>query len=111
MLGTTNESGGILARFAQNQNIDEPLAESNSTGTSFYEADGLGSITPLTNGAGSVAQTYTYDSFGNATHSTGSLVTPFQYTVLWLTCEASIRLANQKGQCHMPNRKSSPHLL
>ena len=77
---TTNQSGGILSRFAQGQNIDEPLGESASGTTSYYEADGLGSITSLTNGAGAVAQTYTYDSFGNITHSTGSLANPFQYT-------------------------------
>lgn len=73
-------SGGILSRFAQGQNIDEPLAESTSGATDYYEADGLGSITSLTNGTGTIAQTYTYDSFGNVTHSTGSLVNPFQYT-------------------------------
>jgi len=77
---TTNQSGGILSRFAQGQNIDEPLAESNSSGTYFYEQDGLGSVTSLTNGTGQLAQTYTYDSFGNTTHSTGSLTNPFQYT-------------------------------
>ena len=77
---TTNQSGGILSRFAQRQNIDEPLAEYTSSGIDYYEADGLGSITSLTNGVGTVAQTYTYDSFGNVTHSTGSLPNPFQYT-------------------------------
>lgn len=77
---TTNSSGGILSRFAQGQNVDEPLAESASGATDYYEADGLGSITSLTNGTGTVAQTYTYDSFGNVTHSTGSLANPFQYT-------------------------------
>lgn len=44
------------------------------------EGDGLGSITSLTNGSGTVAQTYTYDSCGNAMHSTGSLANPFLYT-------------------------------
>lgn len=77
---TTNSSGGILSRFAQGQNIDEPLAESASGATDYYEADGLGSITSLTNGTGTIAQTYTYDSFGNVTHSTGTLVNPLQYT-------------------------------
>lgn len=48
--------------------------------TSFYEADGLGSITSLTNSAGTVAQSYTFDSFGNQTASSGSLTNPFQYT-------------------------------
>jgi RHS repeat-associated protein len=51
-----------------------------SSTTSFYQADGLGSITSLSNTTGSLAQTYTFDSFGNQTASSGSLTNPFQYT-------------------------------
>jgi len=50
------------------------------TTKSFYEADGLGSITSLSNSAGVLAQTYTYDSFGNETASSGSLTNFFRYT-------------------------------
>ena len=46
----------------------------------FYEQDGLGSITSLTGSSGSLAQTYTYDSFGNQTASSGSLTNFFRYT-------------------------------
>jgi RHS repeat-associated protein len=59
---------------------DEPLAMLRSSATSYYHADGLGSITSLSNAAGSVVQTYTFDSFGKQTSSTGSLTNPFQYT-------------------------------
>src|SRR5271156_4793980 len=48
--------------------------------TSFYNPDALGSVTSLSNSAGSIANTYTYDSFGKLTASTGSLVNPFRYT-------------------------------
>ena len=48
--------------------------------TSYYEADGLGSVSSLSNSAGALANTYTYDSFGKLTASTGTLVNPFQYT-------------------------------
>ena len=51
-----------------------------SGSTSYYHADGLGSISSLSNSAGSIANTYTYDSFGKLTASTGSLVNPFRYT-------------------------------
>ena len=51
-----------------------------SSATSYYHADGLGSISSLSNAAGSIASTYTYDSFGKQTASTGSLVNPFRYT-------------------------------
>lgn len=47
--------------------------------TSYYEADGLGTITSLTASNGTVAQSYTYDSFGNTTNSTGTLTNFFQY--------------------------------
>ncbi|MFI5058373.1 MAG: RHS repeat domain-containing protein [Candidatus Acidiferrales bacterium] len=75
-----DQNGAVLARYTRTQNIDEPLAELRSGTTSFYEADGLGSITSLSNGAGALANTYTYDSFGKLTASTGSLTNPFRYT-------------------------------
>jgi len=70
----------VVARYSQTQNIDEPLAMLRSAGTNFYEADGLGSATSLTNANGTLAQTYTFDSFGKQTVSSGSLANPFQYT-------------------------------
>jgi RHS repeat-associated protein len=76
----TNSSGAVVARYEDTQNIDEPLAMLRGGATSYYHADGLGSITSLSNAAGSIAQTYTFDSFGKLTASTGSLVNPFQYT-------------------------------
>ncbi|PYX58508.1 MAG: hypothetical protein DMG76_08595 [Acidobacteria bacterium] len=76
----TNSSGAVVARYEPTQNIDEPLAMLRSGATSYYHADGLGSVTSLSNAAGSIANTYTYDSFGKLTASTGSLVNPFRYT-------------------------------
>jgi len=76
----TNSSGAVVARYEGTQNIDEPLAMLRSGATSYYHADGLGSITSLSSSAGAIANTYTYDSFGKLTASTGSLVNPFQYT-------------------------------
>jgi uncharacterized protein RhaS with RHS repeats len=76
----TNASGGVVARYTRGENIDEPLAMLRSSTTSYYEADGLGSVTSLSNSAGSLAQTYTLDSFGNQTASSGTLTNPFRYT-------------------------------
>jgi len=75
-----NSSGTEVGSYSQGLNIDEPLAMERSSTASFYEADGLGSITSLSNSAGSLAQTYTFDSFGKQTAATGSLTNPFQYT-------------------------------
>ena len=76
----TNSSGTAVARYSDGLNIDEPLAMLRSSATSYYDADGLGSITSLGNAAGTLAQTYTFDSFGKQTASSGSLTNPFQYT-------------------------------
>jgi len=80
LIEETNSSGTVVARYTQTQDIDEPLAMLRSSATSYYNADGLGSITSLTNSSGAAAETYTYDSFGKVTASSGSLVNPFQYT-------------------------------
>ena len=80
LIEETNAAGGVVARYEQTQNIDEPLAILRSSTTSYFHADGLGSVTSLSNAAGSIAGTYTYDSFGKLTASIGSLVNPFQYT-------------------------------
>ena len=79
LIDTMNSSGSIVAGYTQTQNIDEPLAERRSGGSSYYEADGLGSITSLSSSAGAVANSYTYDSFGGVTNFTGTLRNLFQY--------------------------------
>jgi RHS repeat-associated protein len=75
-----DQNGNVLARYAATQNIDEPLAELRSSTTSYYSQDGLGSVTSLTTHAGALGNTYTYDSFGKLTASTGSIANRFQYT-------------------------------
>jgi len=79
LIEETNSSGTAVARYAHGPNIDEPLAMLRSSTTSYYSADGLGSVTSLTNSAGAAAQTYTYDSLGNIVATTGSLTNSFRY--------------------------------
>jgi uncharacterized protein RhaS with RHS repeats len=69
----------VLARYTESLSIDDPLAQLRAGSTSYYEADGLGSITSLSNSGGTVAASYTYDSFGNMTASTGSTTNPLRY--------------------------------
>ncbi|HVS89750.1 MAG TPA: RHS repeat-associated core domain-containing protein [Candidatus Acidoferrum sp.] len=90
LIEETNSSGVVVARYEDTQNIDEPLAELRSGVTSFYEADGLGSITSLSNSAGALANTYTYDSYGKQTASTGTLTNPFRYTAREFDTETSL---------------------
>lgn len=80
VLEEVDGSGNVVARYVQNSGLDEPLAETRGSTTSYYEADGLGSITSLSNSSGALASTYTYDSFGNVTASSGTVTNPIQYT-------------------------------
>jgi RHS repeat-associated protein len=75
-----NATGAVVARYADTPHIDDPLAMLRSSTTSYYETDGLGTVTSLSNATGALAQTYTLDSFGNQTASSGSLTNPFKFT-------------------------------
>lgn len=85
-----NATGAVVARYAQGQNLDQPLAVLRSGTTNYYEADGLGSVTSLTNPTGALAETYTLDSFGKQTGSSGSLINPFRYTSRELDTETNV---------------------
>jgi RHS repeat-associated protein len=75
-----DSSGTLVARYTQGVGIDEPLAMLRSGVTSYYEADGLGSITSLTNTTGAISASYQYDSYGQIVGSTGALSNALTYT-------------------------------
>jgi len=85
-----NAAGAVVARYVDSLHIDDPLAMVRSSATNYYETDGLGTVTSLSNGAGSLAQTYTFDSFGKQTASSGSLTNPFQFTGREFDTETSL---------------------
>ncbi len=85
-----DNAGNVLARYTQGTRIDEPLAQYLSSTASFYDADGLGSITSLTNSTGALADSYIYNAFGTQVATTGSLVNPFQYTARELDNETGL---------------------
>jgi len=72
-------SGTVVVRYTQSKRVDEPLSEVRQSTASYYEQDGLGSVTSLSNTSGALANTYTYDSFGKLTASTGTMANSFQY--------------------------------
>jgi RHS repeat-associated protein len=80
LIETTNASGSEAASYTHGPGIDEPFAELQLGTTSFYDQDGLGSITSLSSSTGTLVNAYTYDSFGNIANSTGTVHNPFQYT-------------------------------
>ena len=92
-LGTTNylydgysaveeadNSGNVLARYTQGTRLDEPLSALRAATTSYYLPDGLGSVTSLSNSAGALAGTYSYDAFGKLLAFTGTIGNAFQFT-------------------------------
>jgi hypothetical protein len=70
LIEETNSAGAVVAAYSDGLDIDEPLAMLRFSTTSYYQADGLGSVSSLTSSAGSLANTYTYYSFGNIANST-----------------------------------------
>jgi RHS repeat-associated protein len=73
-------SGNILARYVQGFGIDQPLAVTRGSSTNYYEADGLGSITSLSNSSAALANTYTYASYETLTSSSGTVTNQYRFT-------------------------------
>ncbi len=90
MAEEVDATGSAMARYAMGPGIDQPLAMLRSGATSYYQADGLGSITSLTDASGSLAASYTYDSFGKPVTSSGTLINPFRYTGRELDAETGL---------------------
>lgn len=83
-------TGTAAARYSMGPGIDQPFAVLRGGVTSYYQADGLGSVTSLTDASGSLAATYTYDAFGKAILSTGTVVNPLRYTGRELDAETGL---------------------
>jgi RHS repeat-associated protein len=75
-----DSSGAVQAEYTQGSGIDEPLAMLRGASSHYYEADGLGSVTSLTDSGGTVGETYKYDAYGNLTSGGTTLNNPFRYT-------------------------------
>ncbi len=105
LIEETNASGGVVARYTQTTDkIDEPVAMLRSGATSYYQADGLGSITSLSSTAGALAQTYTFDSFGKQVSSSGSLINPFQFTSREFDTETNLYYFRERYYDPQPGR-------
>jgi RHS repeat-associated protein len=58
--------GATSLRYVHGLGFDEPLAREDGTGAStYYHADGLGSVVRRTSQAGAVVHEYRYDAWGN----------------------------------------------
>lgn len=74
-----DNAGNRQARYTHGPGIDEPLGVSR--GGSYYSlhADGLGSITRMTDSGGTTVNTYRYDAWGRTTSESGTLPNPYRY--------------------------------
>ena len=79
-----------LARYTHGPGIDEPLIMERGSESFFYHADGLGSVTELTDSLGFVAQAYVYDSYGQVKTQFGVIPNPYTYTARELDTETGL---------------------
>lgn len=79
----------LQANYTHGPDTDEPLVMNRVGVDYFYQADGLGSITELTDSTGTIVQSYIYDSFGNFNvfdqsgamiSPSGGIANPYTYT-------------------------------
>ena len=70
------DASGVAA-YLRSPFIDEPLIRN---GSEFYLADTLNSTVGLSDSAGSVATSYSYEPFGNASIQGAASTNPFQFT-------------------------------
>ena len=89
----------LMARYTNGPGIDKPLIMDRDLDTSgtfedkerfSYQADGLGSITELTDSTGTVVQAYVYDSFGQIVQQVGIEPNPYTYTGRELDVESGL---------------------
>ncbi|HTT18428.1 MAG TPA: hypothetical protein VMG82_05760 [Candidatus Sulfotelmatobacter sp.] len=73
-------AGSTLATFVQELAIDAPLSMLRSSVATYFERDGLGSVTSLSDSSDILANAYTFASFGELVSSTGTVETPFNLT-------------------------------
>ena len=73
-----DDSVSGISTYQNGLGIDNKLKVSNPTASSYFLADHLGSTNALTDTSGSLTDSNSYDSFGNATNS--SFSSRYQYT-------------------------------
>jgi RHS repeat-associated protein len=78
---TTDGSSTTKTVYTHGPGIDEPLAMERNGSYHYYHADGLGSVTAITDQSKTVVQRYGYDTFGAITEvADPGFVQPYTYT-------------------------------
>ena len=90
LIEEVDNGGNVLARYTEGFGYDQPFSVLRSGTTSYYNSDVLNSVTSLSNSAGSLANAYTYDSFGRLTASTGTVTNLLRYSGRELDAESGV---------------------
>ncbi|MBI4351543.1 MAG: RHS repeat protein, partial [Elusimicrobia bacterium] len=69
IIATLDGSNALIAAFTHGPGIDEPLImkKADTSANYYYHADGLGSITALTDNTGAIVETVEYQAYGKPT--------------------------------------------
>ena len=71
----------FVARYSHGDQVDQPLVlQKAGQGFFYYHSNNQGSITHLTDSAGTIANSYVYDSYGRQLTVAESVIQPFSYT-------------------------------
>ncbi len=80
----------LQARYSHGDQTDEPLIQERGGQSYFYHADHLGSVRKITNGAGSVGNSYDYDSYGNIEAKLEGVANPYTFTAREFDAESGL---------------------
>lgn len=80
----------IQARYSHGVSVDQPLAIIKGGASFFYHVDHLGSITRITDEAGTVINDYSYDAYGRIESATEAVSQPYAYTGRELDTESGL---------------------
>jgi len=77
VLAETDATGTLQAQYVYGAGLDEPLRMVRGGVTSYYHADGLGSVVGLSQSAGALVERYAYDVYGTPriTNAGGTVLT------------------------------------
>ncbi|MCR4288042.1 MAG: hypothetical protein NUW09_08525, partial [Deltaproteobacteria bacterium] len=78
--GEAGQSWTETIRYTHGLGIDEPLTMEKGGLLYYFHADGLGSITALSDGQGDAVQRYEYDSFGKPIDKSKTIKQPYAFT-------------------------------
>jgi RHS repeat-associated protein len=97
--------GNIMASYTHGPGIDEPLIIEKLGFSYIYHADGLGSITDITDFDAALKQQYTYSSFGKIESQLDpNFVQPYTFTARELDWETDLYFYRERSYDHAMGR-------